>query len=329
MTLDITRATSAGMTCDIVPKTIGVMIATYRRPNEIVKCLTGLDSQVLRPNDVIIVAREDDLATKEALATLTLNLPIRLIHVAQHGVVAARNTGLFAAYTDILAIIDDDTVPHSDWLSRIMGRFQSDPALGGLGGRDRCFSGTEFDERQEAVVGKVQWFGRVIGNHHRGFGDIREVDVLKGANMSFRKSALNGVQFDSRLKGNPTQPNDDKCFSLAVKTNGWKLAYDPAIVVDHYPGYREDARQYVGVARIHDTAHFDSFAYNEVVSLWDSLSVWRRLSFFIWSCLLGTSTFPGFLQALRFTPTLGLHSWYRFWIAQKAKLRAFHDLSTS
>jgi len=28
------------------------------------------------------------------------------------------------------------------------------------------------------VVGKLQWFGRLIGNHHIGSGEGREVDAL-------------------------------------------------------------------------------------------------------------------------------------------------------
>ncbi len=309
------------------PKTIGVMIATYHRSTELLNCLAALERQLLAPDQVIVVAREDDSDTRTALAAITLTVPLRLVTLREAGVVAARNAGLNASTTDIVAIIDDDTVPHFDWLSNIMIRYRNDPALGGLGGRDRCFDGYTFDERQEDVVGKIQWFGRVIGNHHLGYGEIREVDLLKGANMSFRADAIEDVRFDSRLKGDITQPNDDKCFSIAVKVKGWKLAYDPAILVDHYPGFREDGRQYVGVTQVTDVTNFKNFAYNEVVSVWDLMSGPRRIAYFVWSCLIGTATFPGLLQAIRFTPKLGIHSWFRFWLAQQAKLAAFRDLS--
>ena len=324
------RAVSAIPVPDSAPRTIGVMIATYRRPAEIARCLTALQQQTLPPDDVIVVARADDFDTKTALDNLSLStLSYRLVTVTEQGVVAARNAGVEACSTDILAIIDDDTSPHPDWLSRIMEAFKEDPALGGLGGRDRCFNGVSFDDRKEAVVGKIQWFGRVIGNHHLGFGEIRDVDVLKGANMSYRALAIANVRFDKRLKGEGTQPNDDKAFSIAVKSNGWHLKYDPRVLVDHYPGFRADARQYVGVNRLKNIAHFHSFSYNEVLSIWDSLTPLRRVAFFFWSTFLGTGTFPGLVQAIRFTPTLGLASWQRFWIAQTAKLEAYRDLMFS
>ena len=321
------RAAFASPVAVAAPQTIGVMIATYRRPAEIVRCLTALEQQILRPDDVIVVAREDDLETKTALDSLSLStLAYRLVTITEQGVVAARNAGVEACSTDILAIIDDDTEPYPDWLSRIMEAFKGDPALGGLGGRDRCFNGEAFDDRKEAVVGKIQWFGRVIGNHHLGFGEVRDVDVLKGANMSFRAQAIANVRFDNRLKGEGTQPNDDKAFSIAVKSNGWHLKYDPMILVNHYPGFRADARQYVGVNRVKNIAHFHSFAYNEVLSIWDSLSPARCVAFLFWSTFIGTGTFPGLIQAIRFTPSLGIASWQRFWIAQTAKLEAYRDL---
>ena len=303
------------------------MIATYRRPAEIIRCLTALQHQVLLPNDVIVVARREDIETQMALNELPLPiLSVRLITVEVPGVVAARNVGIESCSSDLLAIIDDDTAPHPDWLKRIMDAFTADSTLGGLGGRDRCFDGATFDDRQKHIVGKLQWFGRVIGNHHLGFGEIRDVDVLKGANMSFRMSAISNVRFDARLKGIGTQPNEDKAFSVAVKLAGWRVRYDPLIVVDHYPGFRPDARQYVGVSRINDIQHFSSFAYNEVVSIWEALTTLRRIVFFIWSCLIGTNTFPGLLQAVRYTPSLGIYSWQRFWIAQIAKIQAYRDL---
>jgi hypothetical protein len=42
--------------------------------------------------------------------------------------------------------------------------------------------------------------------------------------------------------------------------------------------------------------------------------------------LIGTGVFPGFVQAIRFTPKLGIHSWRRFVIAQQGKMDAFRDL---
>jgi GT2 family glycosyltransferase len=310
-----------------LPQTIGVLIATYERASDLLRCLAALEKQTLLADDILMVVRESDTETRSTLSGLAQSsLPIRVITVSAPGVVAARNAGLDALKTDILAIIDDDTCPHPTWLSRVMQNFRIDPALGGLGGRDRCFDGKEFDEHREPVVGKIQWFGRTIGNHHRGFGELREVDVLKGANMSYRSKAIADIRFDTRLKGNGAQPSEDFCFSVAVKCKGWKLAYDPSVLVDHYASQRAEVRHYVGVSAVNDALVFRDFAYNQVISIWHALSPLRRAAFFVWSVLVGTGVFPGFVQALRFTPKLGIHSWRRFLIAQQGKMDAFRDL---
>jgi cellulose synthase/poly-beta-1,6-N-acetylglucosamine synthase-like glycosyltransferase len=100
------------------------------------------------------------------------------------------NAGLDAACGDIIAFTDDDAAPHTDWLERIEAHFLSDTNIGGVGGRDWVYHGTQLEEGEREVVGQVQWFGRVIGEHHLGVGEAREVDVLKGVNMSFRRSAI-------------------------------------------------------------------------------------------------------------------------------------------
>jgi GT2 family glycosyltransferase len=315
------------------PVSIGVLIASYRRPGILLSCLRSLTKQRRLPDDVIVVVREDDAETlamlREANALLketTVALPLTMIRVTTPGTVAARNAGLGACRTDVLCILDDDTEPQPEWLEVVLRRFVEDPTLGGLGGRDRCFDGKAFDDRQEEVVGRIQWYGRMIGNHHLGFGGIREVDFLKGANMSFRAEAFANVRFDRRLKGRGAQPREDTAFSVAVKAAGWKLAYDPAAVVDHYAAVRDEARHYVEVKALADEQSFREFSYNDIVSIWPALSGARRAAFVCWSVLVGTGVCPGLVQAIRYTPRLGAASWRRFFVAQQGKFMAFREL---
>lgn len=135
-----------------------------------------------------MVVRDTDAETWQFLAQLNaLNLPLHTVKVTQPGVVAALNAGLAAVEGDIVSITDDDAAPHPDWLERIAAYFTSDSRLGGLGGRDWVYHGSKLEDESRPVVGQLQWFGRVIGNHHLGVGEPREVDILKGVNMSFRK----------------------------------------------------------------------------------------------------------------------------------------------
>jgi cellulose synthase/poly-beta-1,6-N-acetylglucosamine synthase-like glycosyltransferase len=225
-------------------------------------------------------------------------LQLRCVPVHEPGLVSARNAALAANCSDILAFCDDDTVAAADWLARVLGHFTGDPAVGGVGGRDRCHDGTSFDDRRRSVVGRVQFCGRTIGNHHLGFGPVREVQFLKGANMSFRADALRGLWFDKRLRGQGAQPGDDFAFSLAVARAGWKLIYDPEAVVDHYAA-ADRLRSYVVRKDLADPVSFGEGCFNQALTLWGDMGAARRAVYLLWASAIGTSTYPGLAQAIR------------------------------
>jgi len=321
--------------------TIGVQISTFQRPSGLQRCLEGLAEQSLRPDDVMVICREDDAATHAwfvdvwpqlDIARQDNALPIRIINVVTPGLVNSRNAGLNACRTDILAIIDDDVVPPREWLAHIHKHFKDDPTLGALGGRDHVHNGECFDERQKGPVGLLQWFGRAIGNHHLGFGPARPVHFLKGANMIYRAKAIDGLRFDTRLRGRFVQPHDDLSFSLKVMKRGWKLVYDPDVLVFHYAG-RPDQRAYSSIARQVKLDEVRDSSFNMVIALWEVLPIWRRVAFIFWSFLIGTGVEPGLVQAVRYTPQLGLVSWRRLLAAQQGKFQAlvylFRAIGTS
>jgi len=128
--------------------------------------------------------------------------------------VAALNTGLDAA-GDIIAITDDDAAPH-DWLAHIETHFLSDSCVGGVGGRDWVYPRHSAGRWRTQGDRSVHWFGRVIGNHHLGVGEPREVDVLKGVNMNYRRAAIANLRFDQRLRVQELRHND-MAFSLAAQ----------------------------------------------------------------------------------------------------------------
>ena len=307
--------------------THGVLVCSHQRPNGLLSCLAALTRQERRPDDVTVVVRESDSATLRALRTRPADsLPLRVLTVGAPGKVFAQNAALDACRTDILTIADDDTIAPPDWLERIFNHFAADPTLGGLGGRDRCHCGETVEDGQHSVVGRLQWFGRTIGNHHIGFGDPRKVDFLKGANMSYRAEAFADVRFDLRLRGQRAQPHDDLAFLLAVRRAGWALAYNPAVLVAHYATLRDEPRYYVRGSQLTDQACYFDNAYNHAVAVWDTLSPMRRVMYAAWVLLVGMTVLPGLAQAMRLSPGEGLSAWRRFLICQRAHFAAYASL---
>ncbi len=284
----------------------------------------------------MVVVRDTDAETWALLETFNPDsLPLRTVTVSVPGVVAALNTGLDTAQGDIIAITDDDAAPHVDWLERIEAHYLSDSRVGGVGGRDWVYHDTELEGGERKVVGRVQWLGRVIGDHHLGVGEPREVDVFKGANMSFRRSAIAGLHFDERMRGTGAQVHFELAFCLALKRAGWKLIYDPRVAINHYPAQRfdEDRRyQFNKIAKA-------NAIHNETLILLEHLSPIQRIVFLVWAILVGTREAFGFVQWLRFLPSQGalagkkllasLNGRWQGWRSWQQSDRALDTFSTS
>jgi cellulose synthase/poly-beta-1,6-N-acetylglucosamine synthase-like glycosyltransferase len=277
----------------------------------------ALQKQTKPVHQVIVVVRDTDAQTWEFLSQFNAdNLPIQPVKVTQSGVVAALNAGLAAVEGDIVSITDDDAAPHTDWLERIAAHFSCDSRLGGLGGRDWVHHGSKLEDESRLVVGRLQWFGRVIGNHHLGVGEPREVDVLKGVNMSFRQEAIGQLRFDERMRGTGAQVHFEMAFTLTLKRTGWKIIYDPNVAVDHYPAQRFDEDQRNNFNEV----AFINLVHNETLVLLEHLPFIRRIIFLLWSIFVGTCDSLGLVQWLRFLPSQGqlaskklLASWRGRW----------------
>jgi cellulose synthase/poly-beta-1,6-N-acetylglucosamine synthase-like glycosyltransferase len=282
--------------------TISVIVPTYRRPHDLERCLESLKKQTRPADEVLVVIRDIDTETWSFFEIFDLNnLRLHAVTVKLPGVVAAMNVGIELASGDFIAFIDDDAAPHSDWLQRIEAHFLSDPYVGGVGGRDWVYRGTQLEDGAHGVVGKLQWFGRVIGNHHIGIGQPRKVDVLKGVNMCFRRTAIAGLRFDKRMRGTGAQVHFELAFCLALRRAGWQLTYDPMAGVDHHRGERfdEDQRDRFNSLAVTNSVH------NETLALLEHLPPTRHFLFFLWAILVGNRDARGFFQWLRFFPSEG------------------------
>jgi len=274
---------------------VSVVVPTWRRPADLTRCLAGLAAQTRTPDEVVVVVRAEDAATWELLRKPRADgLAVRPAHVERPGAVEALRAGIEAAGGDVVAITDDDSVPRPDWLQRIEAALAGDPGVGGVGGRDFVHREGGVLDDGRPTVGLVRWYGRVLGNHHLGTGSARDVDVLKGVNMAFRNEALDGVRFADGLRGGGAQVHWEVDLCLAVKAGGWRLLYDPAIAVDHFPAERfdEDRRSGLTVEALQNEV------FNLTYVLMRRLPRGRRGLALGYGLLVGTGEAPGLLMAL-------------------------------
>ena len=290
------------------PLKITVAIPSYRRPSDLRRGLNSLLKQRRPPDEVLVIARKSDTETRSVAEEFLTALPLRLELVELPGVIEAYNRALDTATGDVLSFMDDDAAPHPDWTERVAEAFARYPDLAGLGGRDRIPNQGASMEGSRRVVGVVRWYGRAIGGHHLGIGPCRDVDMLKAVNMSLRMDAVGSLRMDRRLRGSGAQWHCEMKFCLDLRAQGKRLAYDPSLVVDHFPGLRfdEDPRAFHPLA-------YENEIHNLTLALLEYLSPAGRFFLVPFALLVGVgSGYFGLVQALRFWPKMGNETWHRF-----------------
>lgn len=315
------RISDSGAYAPLVPEelTCSVVVPSYRRHESLRRCLSALLDQEAVPDEIVVVARVDDVDTQAVVAEIQRETErVSLASVDRPGVIAAMEAGVRQAGGDLIAFTDDDARPRPDWLSQLTAAFQDDNPIAGVGGRDNV--GSEGSVNDRRTVGHLAWFGRLAGNHHRGVGPRRAVTVLKGVNCAYRRDVLQEIGFDHRLRGCGVQLHWELALGLEMVRRGWLLLYDPAIMVDHDEAPRLGGQR-LAASHVEKQSVADA-AYNEALLLNEHLSGLRKFVYLVWSSVVGHRDSPGVVQAVRFTPTLGGHSWRRWSAASRARREA-------
>jgi glycosyltransferase involved in cell wall biosynthesis len=263
-----------------------VVVPTYARPDQLVRCLDALDAQV-EPALVLCVVRPDDRATLAVLEDRGDSVAVAT--VIQPGVLAAMLAGLRATATPWVAFTDDDAAPLPTWTRDLRLAAQRDGVVG-VGGRDLLYDG-ETPRRTTLTtdVGRIGPFGRITGNHHRGEGLPRSVAVLKGVNAAYRADLLG---LPTNLRGRGAEVHFEVAVGLHLAQQGI-LTYDPSICVVHRPGHRADAdgRVLQSPEATANTAYNATFAMSARSRFFALVRAVRTL-------LVGDRTSPGVLRGL-------------------------------
>lgn len=241
--------------------TVSVIVPSFRRSDSLRRCLDSLADGTSPPDEIVVVCRPWDGATIGAVEEWRRAHPegpaCRWTPVRRIGQPAALNAGVARAAGDVIAFTDDDVVVDAQWMERLRGAY-GDPEIGGVGGRDIVYSeGRHEPDYGGGIVGRVTWFGRLVGNHHCDDSRRQFVDLLKGANMSFRRECL--VEFDVMHIAHA--PRNDADVSLAARRRGAKLLYDPAIFVNHHVAPRAGprGRDVQALRLVHAEAHDQAY----------------------------------------------------------------------
>lgn len=198
---------------------VTVVIPAHDRPALLARCLAGL-------TDVDVVVVDDassDAASIRAVAERYANVRL-LRHRTNQGPGAARNTGLTAVDTDLVAFLDSDCTVHPGWLDGLVGHFD-DPRVGLVAPRvrPRPVSHAPLLARHEDARSALDMGGkRELVRHGAPLG------FLPSAALVVRRAALGGAGFAPQMR-----VGEDVDLVWRLIDAGWQARYDPAVVVHH------------------------------------------------------------------------------------------------
>ncbi len=169
-------------------------------------------------------------------------------------------------------------------------------------------------------VGRICWFGRITGNHHRGGGKARRVDLLRGSNFMLRSDFLKSVGFEIELRGKGAQVNWELALALQAQQRGAKFIYDPDVKIIHHVGPRYDDD------KIHrggfDLASIEDIAFNETLVILKHGRGLFRITGLAWQVLVGSAVCPGLAHFLRQLSKRQSHVFSRLRASMRGHLEA-------
>lgn len=169
-------------------------------------CLAALAAQSRPADEVIVVdngSTDDTAAVARAAGATVVKEPLRGIFPATAaGFDAALDSG-----ADLIARLDADSVPPTDWIARIAGEFEADAGLTALSGPGDFYGSTPFIHwaAEHLYIGGYIWFVGLLLGH----------EPLFGSNLALRAAAWS--QLRNTVHRGMREIHDDLDLSIHIE----------------------------------------------------------------------------------------------------------------
>ncbi len=209
---------------------VTVIVVTFERPDCVERCLSCLDGQSRKADQIIVVDASHTNTTREIVSRHPSVLYLRNEN-GRGRMTQSRNIGLRSAESTIIAFIDDDAFAHEDWLLHLISTYR-ESTIGAVGGRAL---NNQPGEEHIGVdrIGQITRNGEIEGNFAADPGKCLYVDHIIGCNMSFRREVLAELGGFREDYPGISGLGEDTDMSLRVSKLGYKIVFNPAAKCDH------------------------------------------------------------------------------------------------
>ncbi|HEY6803766.1 MAG TPA: glycosyltransferase [Pyrinomonadaceae bacterium] len=197
--------------------TISVVVPVYNAETTISATIEHLLRQSLTPDEIIVV---DDGSTDETANLLKAFAgQITVLSKTNGGPASARNAGIQASSSSLIAFTDSDCLPDEEWLQELVKGFKSD-LVSGVGG--------SVEAATDGLVGEYIDLHGWMNPQQEASGIVTS---LVTANACFRSDVLQQTNlFDERFPGPGAEDTE---LSIRVRSAGYELSFVKTALVRH------------------------------------------------------------------------------------------------
>jgi glycosyltransferase involved in cell wall biosynthesis/GT2 family glycosyltransferase len=208
---------------------VSIVVNTYNRAAWLDDALRGLAGLDYPAFEVIVV---NGPSTDDSAAVIARwAQAVRAVACPEAKLALSRNLGIAAAAGDVIAFIDDDAVPHPQWLRHLVAGYH-DPRVGAVGGYTVDHTGTRWQMRKVLCdrYGEAYEVSDFFDERPLNRPGTPFYPSLLGTNCSFRASALRAIGgFDHAF----AYLLDETDVCLRLVDAGWHVRFEPEALVWH------------------------------------------------------------------------------------------------
>ncbi len=205
---------------------LSVVVATYNRPDLIVRLVQQLAKQTLAPGDYEVVVVDDGSRQSPRAALEALRVPcgLTVVEQANGGAAAARHRGVLEAKGEVILITDDDMQVEPPFLERhlrhyadgqsrvVLGRIHPDPALASMPLFERWYAYLLDKHVANIKAGRSQLTGTALFTGNVSF---RRADYLAAGGFDLTLGQSEDAELGLKLERLGAQfVLDEEAFTL-------------------------------------------------------------------------------------------------------------------
>jgi len=217
---------------------ITLVVPTYQRGTEVMRCLESVQRQSLAAFELLLVDNSPGAELRARIEGFNPGARVRAryVHEPNLGLHNARHAGARAASGDVLVFTDDDAVFDADWLAAYARCFDAHPEMAAAGGR----------VLPKWEVPPPAWLRALVQADPSMFPALSLLDlspefrlsrdgIFFGVNMAIRRDALFSTGgFNPEIFGDRWLGDGETGLNRKLWARGELIGYVPDAVVYHH-----------------------------------------------------------------------------------------------